>query len=306
MPLRFGITSLEFQEVAGKVVIDGIPDFSRLDVVDLVRDAVSVGHSVIELTMDVAHIIPGSLTPECINRLVDLKDELGHTYTAHLPFWSIELATFNEHVRMGGVASTIEAIELAKPLEPEAYVLHVTGDLAANFSSLNYDTGLVRLISTLLAGYAAASVEDIISRTEDIISRTEINPRELAIENVEFPFDIMRDVIDDLDTSICFDTAHLLSRMSGTESVMDFYRTHRDRITEVHLLDATYQEYDGAVAREDHIALGHGIMGDAVLREFLIELVKDKFEGPIIFELTKDEARESLDLIRKVVPEVID
>lgn len=281
------------------MVIDGFPDFSRLDVVDVVRDAVSQGHSVIELTMDVTHIIPGSLTPESINGLVDLKDELSHAYTAHLPFWSVELATFNEHVRMGGVTSTIEAIELAKPLEPEAYVLHATGDLAANFSSLNYGSGLVRLISTLLAGYAAASIEDIISRTE-------IDPRKLAIENVEFPFDIMRDLIDDLNTSICFDTAHLLSRMSGTESIMDFYRNHKDRITEIHLQDATYEEFDGAVAREDHISLGHGIMGDTVLRDFLTELVKDKFDGPIIFELTKDEAKESIDHINKVVPEALD
>ena len=93
--------------------------------------------------------------------------------------------------------------------------------------------------------------------------------------------------------------------MSGTESVMDFYKTHRDRITEIHLQDATYTEYENAVAREDHIALGRGIMGDSALREFLTELVNDKFDGPIIFELTKDEARESLDLIRKVVPEAL-
>jgi sugar phosphate isomerase/epimerase len=122
---------------------------------------------------------------------------------------------------------------------------------------------------------------------------------------VEFPFDIMRDVIDDLDTSICFDTAHLLSRMSGNESVMDFYTTHKDRITEIHLQDATYKEFDGAIAREDHITLGRGIMGNAVLREFLTELVRDEFDGPIIFELTKDEASESLDLIKKVVPEAL-
>jgi len=299
MPLRFGITALEFLEVAGQVVIDGVPDFSRLDVVELIRGAASDDYSVVELSSDVKHVIPGSLTPESISRLIDLKDELGHAYTVHLPFWSIELATFNEHVRMGGVDSTIEAIELTKPLEPETYVLHTTGDLSSNFSSLNFDSNLVRLISTLLAGYAAASVEDIISRTE-------INPRELAIENVEFPFDIMRDVIDDLDTSICFDTAHLLSRMSGNESVMDFYKAHKDRITEVHLQDATYKEYEGAVAREDHIALGKGIMGDNVLRQFLTELVKDKFDGPIIFELTKDEAMESLDLIRNIIPEVFD
>ncbi|MHA2144970.1 MAG: hypothetical protein ACXAB0_05920, partial [Candidatus Thorarchaeota archaeon] len=204
MPLRFGITALEFQEVAGKVVINGVPDFSRLDVVDIVREAMSHDYSVIEITMDAKYMVPGSITPDSINQLVDLKEELGHAYTIHLPFWSIELATFNEHVRMGSVDSIIESIELTKPLEPEAYVLHASGDLAAGFSTMNYGSNLIRLIGTLLAGFAAASVEDIVSRTE-------IDSRELAIENVDFPYDILRKVVDDLDTSICFDTAHLLA-----------------------------------------------------------------------------------------------
>jgi len=297
MPLRFGITALEFQEVAGQVVIDGIPDFSRLDVVDIVRNTVTKGYSVIEVSMDVKHIIPNSLTHGSIKRLIDLKDELGHAYTVHLPFWSIELASFNEHVRKGSVDSTIEAIELAKPLEPEAYVLHASGDLAAGFSNMKYDSNLVRLIGTVLAGFAASSVEDIVSRTE-------INPCELAIENVDFPFVILREVVDDLDTSICFDTAHLLAQMSGTESVMDFYALHKDRITEIHLQDAAKD--NETVIQEDHVSLGRGIMGEKLLREFLLELIKDRFDGPIIFELTKDEARESLDHIRKVVPEALD
>lgn len=298
MPLRFGITALEIQEVAGAVIIDGIPDFSRLDVPNLLRDTASRGWSVLELSLDVKHIIPSSITEATINNLISLKDELGISYTVHLPFWSIELATFNDNVRKGSIESIIDSIEVTKPIEPEYYVLHATGDLAATFSSLPYNPDLVHLISTLLAGFAGTSVEEIISRTE-------INPRRLAVENIEFPFDVMRDVIDDLDTSICFDTAHLLCHFSGSESVMDFYNTHKNRISEIHLLDATYTEYDGAVARNDHITLGRGIMGDSVLREFLLELQNDRFSGPVIFELTKDEASESLEHIRRIVPEVI-
>ena len=299
MPLRFGITALEFQEVARKVITDGIPDFSRLDVCKFVQESVSEGWSVIELSMDVKPIIPSSITQESIDGLIELKEELGISYTVHLPYLSIELATFNEHVRKGSAESIIEIIDLCKSLEPEAYVLHTTGDLAAELSSLPYSPDIVRTISMLLAGFAATSIEEIVSRTE-------INPRELAIENYTFPFDITRDVIDDLDTSICFDTAHLLCQMSGTESIMDFYQIHKDRISEIHLQDGTFTKYDGAKALEDHIPLGTGIMGDSVLREFLLELVKDNFIGPLIFELTNDEAKESLEHIRRVVPEVLD
>jgi len=298
MPLRFGITALEFQEVAQRVIKDGIPDFSQLDVPTLINDSVSHGWSVLELSLDVKHVIPQSVTPEVIHRLLEMKENSGLSYTVHLPYWSIELATFNEHVRKGCVETITEVIEITEPLEPEAYVLHSTGYLAEEFSNLPYNPNLVRLICTLLSGFAATSVEEIISRTE-------INPRRLAIENYTFPFDIIRDVIDDLDTSICFDTAHLLCRMSGSETIMEFYNKHKDRISEIHLQDGTYTKYDGAVARNDHVALGQGIMGNPVLREFLVELQKDKFDGPLIFELSKEEASESLEHIRRVVPEVI-
>jgi len=298
MPLRFGITALEFQEVAKRVVKDGFPDFSQLDIADLIRDTTSKGWSVLELSLDIQPIMPSIITSTTINNLLDLKEELNISYSVHLPFWSIELATFNEKVRKGSADSIIETIEITKPLEPEAYVLHATGDLAADFSSKSYRPDLMKLIDSLLAGFAASSVEEILAQTE-------INPHTLAIENIQFPFEFMRDVIDDLDTGICFDTAHLLCKFSGTESIMDFYNAHNDRIVELHLQDGTYAKYDDAEGHDDHVELGKGIMGDDVLREFLLEVVKDEFTGPIIFELSEDEASRSLDYIRKVVPEAL-
>ncbi len=298
LPMRFGTTALEFQSTVDQIIVNGVPDFSRFDVENEVRTSVEGGYSVIELSLDAKHIIPSSLTPELISRLIELKSELGHSYTIHLPFWSVELATFNEPVRKGSVESAVESIKLTELLEPEAYVLHATGDLAERFSNLPYSPELVRLICTLLGGFASTSIEEILSETE-------IDSRKLAIENYLFPFDIMRDLIDDLDTSICFDTAHLLTKMSGTESVMEFYNAHKDRISEIHLQDGTYTEYEGATVREDHLTLGHGLWGNSGIREFLLELVKDEFAGPIIFELSMDETKESLNLIRKIVPEAL-
>jgi sugar phosphate isomerase/epimerase len=298
MPLRFGLSIPEFQDTSRQIIVNGIPDFSRFDAIENVRNAVDEGYSVIEIAMDARHIIPGSLSQEDINRLADLRDELRHSYTAHLPFWSVELASFNEHVRRGSIESTIEAIELAKPLEPEAYVLHITGDLAAQFSNLSYGNELARMIANLLLGFSATSVEEIIRKTK-------IDARRIVVENVMFPFSITRDLIDALNLNICFDTAHLLTHMCGDESVIEFYREHKDRITEIHLQDGNYHEHEGTIVREDHIPLGHGIMGKTVLREFLLKLISDKFDGPIIFELTKDEARKSLNYIQEAVPEAL-
>ena len=196
MPLRFGITAMEFQATAQQIIVDGVPDFSRLDPVEIIRDCVQEEYSITELTLDAQHIIPTLFTPESVSKLVDLKDELGHSYTSHLPFWSIELASFNEHVRKGCIESIVESIELTKPLDPEAYVLHATGEIGNYVSSLNYEGNVVSLLCTVLAGYAASSIEEIISKTE-------IDPRKLTIENVEFPFDIMRPALELSSHNVC-------------------------------------------------------------------------------------------------------
>jgi sugar phosphate isomerase/epimerase len=298
MALRFGLTSLHLQSVVNRIVVDGVPDFSRFDVVEMVREGVEAGFGIAELTTDVRYMVPGSLSESTIDRLVSLKDELGHSYTAHLPLWSIELATFDENVRKASVRSNIEAIELTAPLEPEFYVLHATGNLAAEFSGKPMAPHTRNLICMMLSAFSAQSVEEIISATE-------IDPLKLAIENITFPFSITCQIAEESGTSICFDTAHLITRMSGEESIMEFYNTHKKRIAEVHLQDGTYVEYEGAVARDDHVALGTGVMGDAALREFLQELLKDQFAGPIIFELSVAEAQASIDKIRQTIPSAL-
>jgi sugar phosphate isomerase/epimerase len=295
MALRFGLTSLNLQTAVDRIVVNGVPDFSRFDVVDIVREGVEAGFGIAEVTMDVRYMVPDSLSPDVIERLVSLKDELGHSYTVHLPLWSLELATFDENVRKGSVQSHIESIKIAEPLEPEAYVLHTTGDLAADFSSRPMSPTTLKLISTMLAAYSAQSVEEIIAATE-------IDPKDLAIENIEFPFDVTSDIVEEYGTGICFDTAHLITRMSGTESIMEFYEKHRSRITEVHLQDGLYEEHDSAVMRDDHVPLGTGVMGDSALNKFLTALLNDRFDGPVIFELSKQEALDSVEKIRSITP----
>ncbi|TFG10142.1 sugar phosphate isomerase/epimerase [Candidatus Thorarchaeota archaeon] len=294
--MRYGIVPVEFRPAAERVVVDGVPDFSKFDILDIVKQAVNIEHiSVIELTLDIEYIIPEALTPSRVDELAELKEELGHSYTAHLPLWSIEPASFNEYVRSGSVESVVHSIELVEPLEPEYYVLHSTGPLAAEFSNLDFPREMVMLICGLMAGFSARSVEEIIAKTE-------IDPKRLAIENIEFPFEITRELVDEYDTSICFDTGHLLTRYSGDESVSEFYHRHKDRIVELHLHDGSYHEHDGVAVHRDHIALGQGEMP---VREFLLELVKDGFQGPLIFELTTPEVMESLAYIAEVVPEAL-
>ncbi len=293
--MRFGIVPLEFGPAAERILVNGVPDFSRFNLIEIVCEAASMENiSVIEISMDISHIIPQALTPSVVSQLADMKDELEISYTAHLPLWSLEPASFNEPVRSASVKSIVDAIRLAEPLEPEVMVLHITGALAAEFSRLDFPQNIVNVICALMNGIAAQSLEEIITRSE-------VSSRRLALENVEFPFALTRELVDEYDTSICFDTGHLLTHYSGTESVTEFYRRHKDRIAEIHLHDGSYAEYDGVTVHRDHIALGEGEMP---VRDFMMELFRDSFAGPLVFELTTAEAEQSLAKIAREAPEV--
>ncbi|MHA1906048.1 MAG: cobamide remodeling phosphodiesterase CbiR [Candidatus Thorarchaeota archaeon] len=294
--MRFGHTSLEFAGVANQIISGGVADFFKFNIVDHVRASLEIEHiSVAEISADIQHIIPNALSEQAINGLIDLKDELGHAYTAHLPLWSLELATFNEPIRRGGVKSVVDAINHLEPIDPEVYVLHSTGALATEFSRENFPKPSGDMISMLMAGFSATSIEEILSQTE-------INPAKIAVENIEFPFDITRDVIDEYGLSICFDTGHLLSKQSGNESMLEFWSKHRDKIIELHL-------HDGRPSKPDERGyIDHNILGtgDMPVREFLMELLKDGFDGPIIFELSAGEIVESLKHIKEVIPEALE
>ncbi len=288
MNLRFGLMPLEFQPIVNRILNNGVPDFSRFDIISIVRECVEAGYKIIEISMDLEYIIPGALSENKIRELVELKDELGHSYTVHLPLWAIEPASFNEHIRFASVETTVSAIKQAEPLEPEAYVYHSTGALAAEFSRLNVPLHIRNIIGGYMLSYAATSLEEILTGTE-------IDPHRLAVENVEFPFGLTREMIDEYNVSICFDTGHLLTRYSGEESVLEFYNTHKDRIIELHLHDGSYDECNGTPVHKDHVALGEGAMP---IKEFIGQLMRNRFDGPIIFEIPKEEADLSLQRIR--------
>jgi sugar phosphate isomerase/epimerase len=295
--LRYGLTPLEFVTAADNIFVDGALDFSRFNIIEIVRNALEIENiDVLEISMDIAYVIPGGLTPESINSLANLKDEFGHSYTVHLPFWSVELTTFNEPVRKGSVETIVDSIRLAEPLEPEYYVLHSTGSLAAEFSKLDFSKNIVDAICFAMAGFSATSVEEILTKSE-------ITPQKIAVENVDFPFEVTRQIIDEYNLSICFDTGHLLAKFSGDESVIDFYKAHKDKIVELHLNDGTHKDVEGVSVTDDHLAIG---TGDLPVHDFMIELVKDDFDGPMIFELTTEEVEESLQTIRSVVPEALE
>lgn len=262
----------------------------------LVREVASSGFTLIELGGDLVLFFPQFYAPPAIAKLAALKAEMGLRYTVHLPLWSVEPSTPLAPVREGSVRAVADCIRATLPLEPEVYVLHATGALAAEF----YRMRLPELARTLLLQQFQSHAHNSLKA---ILAETGIPSRKLAIETIEFPFDLTLQLAERLDLSICFDTGHVLVGFSGPVDFFTALEHCLPRLAEVHLHDAPRYEPDKPLGYgRDHQVLGKG---DLEVGRLLDRLAAVGWDGPIIFELTVPQALQSLDVIRTLRPALV-
>ncbi|MFX1451183.1 MAG: cobamide remodeling phosphodiesterase CbiR [Promethearchaeota archaeon] len=284
--MKFGITPINFD------AIDADLDLRNLKFPLLVEKAINAGFKHLEITMDLEYVLPTSLSKRIIKKLLKIKnDNSGISYSVHLPLWSTELAGPNVRIRDASVQCMVECIERTKMLDPVAYVLHLTGSLAAEFSRIKkIPLEFKNALTNVMNGFASESIQKILKKVD-------VAPEKIAVENIEFPFEATRKIIDKYDLSICYDTGHLICGYDYTGlSVQEFFEKHMDRIIEIHLNDGHI--VDGRP--DDHIAIGDGSFPiDA------IGLFRDKgFNGPLVFELTFKDALKSVKIIKDNYPDL--
>jgi sugar phosphate isomerase/epimerase len=261
-----------------------------LDHSGMVRGLAEQGFDVIELNGDLAMLLPHTFSPDALDGLAELKAELGLNYTLHLPLWSVEPSTLNAPVRYGSVRSLVDSIQTTLPLEPEVYVLHATGALAAEFYRMRLPEAARAVLLRQFQNSARESIQAIMGETG-------IPSRKLAIETIEFPFDLTLELAEELDLSICFDTGHVLSGFSGPVDFFEALERCLPRLGEVHLHDSPNLVSAGRIEYGlDHQPLG---TGELELARFLNRLDQVDFPGPVIFELQLAEALASMEVIRE-------
>jgi sugar phosphate isomerase/epimerase len=293
--MRFGITALDWATVLRQLSAGGFFDLNRFDFAEIARLTHEHGFSLMELTLDIGYVIPEALSEKQISNLLAVKEELDLTYTAHLPLWSIEPASPNPFIRKASVACLVDAVQRAKPLNPEVYVVHNAGWIGAEFSEFDIGGDDQPMISLIMGNLAEQSIRELIQRTK-------IPSRKFALESIEFPFEITWSIAERLDTSVCLDTGHVLSGQSGSPDVLDFIDRYYSRLVEIHLHDGSLKRVEGKrFPYYDHKTLGKG---DLPIVEFLTTLKNRGFDGPIIFELNRADALESLKVIRKLLPDL--
>lgn len=296
--MQFGIMDMQMPLLipGGKAPAELKASLMGFDHSALVGKLVEQGFKLIELGGDLGMFIPQSYTPDAVEKLAALKQQHGLRYTLHLPLWSVEPSTPLTQVRHGSRDALVEAIQRTQLLQPESCVLHATGALAAEFYQMRLpDIGRQFILKQFQAG-AAETIKAILGET-GIASRT------LSIETIEFPHEMTMELVEQFDTSVCLDVGHILVGFSGTVTLFEVLEQVLPRLGEIHLHDGPWQYASGERKigyGKDHNILGSG---DLDVPRLLKRLQDTRWKGPIIFELTVEQALASLEYIKRVYPE---
>ncbi len=293
--MRFGITAFEsenvisaFKEGKGK----GLESFQKFSFSEVVLDAIERGYQHCELSLDIFEILPFPVKEDDLAKLKEYKKKYDITYSAHFPIWSIELCSPNQFIREASIASVLNSFKTFKFLEPDidVFVLHPSGSWTSDIMYGQLDDKYKKFIGNLLVNFGVGSVKKILNQTK-------IDPSKIAIENIEFPFDGTLDIINKLKkVKLCIDTAHFLGGFSGKVDLVETVKKYIDITSEIHLMD--YNDDHGW----DHVALG---TGTKLFPVEVLKIINDYgFKGPIIFELTFEQAKKSLEFIRNNAPQI--
>lgn len=206
---------------------------------------------------------------EEIDALSKIRKDFTLGYNIHLPT-DVSLAAPGGAGRAEALDALGRVIEMTRELDPSSWTLHIPCGPSAET-----DTDIERWRGSVRAG-----LEKLLAAG--------IPPGRLAVENLDYPFEWVRDVVRELDLSVCMDVGHLLLR---GEDIAAFYRENADRIAILHL--------HGVRDGKDHLPLTALSKTDGPL---VANILKD-FPGTLSVEVfSYDHLTASLLWLEKTLP----
>jgi len=161
-------------------------------------------------------------------------DELGElarqnqlTYTVHLPL-DIHTGHAEESERARSVEKCRRIVGRMAPLEPAAYLLHLDGDKRGGVPSDD------------ISRWQAQHRKSVHALLADVA------PEKLCVETLDYPFELVADIIDDLGLGVCLDIGHLVLYGYDVDAYLDSYLQNTGVI---HL--------HGITAGRDHSAISY-------------------------------------------------
>lgn len=112
--------------------------------------------------------------------------------------------------------------------------------------------------------------QNALQSIQAVLEETRLPARQLAVETIEFPFDLTLEMAERLDLSICLDTGHVLAGFAGTVDLFSVLEQVLPRLAEIHLHDCPIPANpDQPAYGLDHQPLGRGDFDTARLLDRL-------------------------------------
>jgi len=191
------------------------------------------------------------LTKHGIENLLLLSEEFDLTYNIHLPL-DISLSDKDPAGRIHAVETMQRLIDLAAPLSPSSYTLHLPyDDLSRKAEHIK-------------------KWQDIIYKSMERLLSFGMDGQIISIETLDYPIEWADKVINDFNLSVCIDIGHLIVNGYDIEAVFGRYG---NITTVIHL--------HGVENMKDHLALSR--MPEKKM-DIIIDILK-RFTGTLSLEV---------------------
>jgi len=216
---------------------------------------------------ELANIPPTGVVKE----LAGLARENNLTYTIHLPL-DIHTGHAEESERCKSVEKCLRIIDRMAPLQPAGYLLHLDGDRRGGAPSEDLPRWQENHRRSLREMTACVPAD------------------RLCIETLDYPFELVIDIVTESGTAICLDIGHLLLYNYDVDAYLHAYLP-LTRVIHLHGVDRG----------RDHSALSH------LERRFLERLWNyltepDRYRNILTLEIFGEKAfRESIAALRGLI-----
>jgi len=220
----------------------------------------------IELLLFESAPVAALLSTAVINDLKYLSQEMEISYNVHLPT-DISISDPAPVRQDQAVDTLVSIIERVAPLLPSSHTLHVPYPTDLN------DYNHLR------------KWQDVVYRNLEKIILAGVPANRIAIETLDYPFEIIENIVMDLNLSVCMDIGHLIVHGYDIQTI---FNKHSKGIAIIHL--------HGVENDKDHLPLN-------MLPEFKIDPIIDilnKFSGTVSLEVFRFEhLNASLDCLAR-------
>ena len=210
-----------------------------------------------------AEALPSKAVIAELSRLAEAHDL---TYNIHLPT-DVSISDPQPVKQQLAIDTLIGVIDRASPLAPTAYALHIP------YNRKSYDDDTVK------------RWQDRVFRNLQKILARGLPPNLIAIETLDYRFDLLNDILTELNLSVCLDFGHLMVHEYDLNALFNQYV---DKTSIIHL--------HGAKSGHDHLAL------NKLAEKFIkpVMSILKRFSGSVSLEVFAfDDLKPSLEFLEK-------